>query len=37
MNKVRAHLPPSPRKQAAIVQGIASDFEYQFKSREENA
>ena len=36
LNKVRADLPSSPQKQAAVVQGIASEYGYQFRSHEEN-
>ena len=36
LNKVREDLPSSPQKPAAVVQEIASEYGYQFKSHEEN-
>ena len=36
LSKVRADLPSSPQKQATAVQGIASEYGYQFRSHEEN-
>ena len=33
MNRLRCDLPGSPRKQTAVVQGLASEFGYHFKSK----
>ena len=36
LNKVRADLPSSPQKQAAVIQKIAIEYGYQVRSHEEN-